>query len=316
MTSITQEGKYRLSIISYAKRFGVSQAARTYRRNRQFIYRLLWRYDGTMESILPRSRRPHHHPNQHTSEEIALIQRMRRRHPHDGLVVCWVRLREKGYTRSISGLYRCLKRMGLMGKKLPNPKRYIPKPYQEAKFPGEKVQVDVKIVPSACIVGEAAAQGERLVQYTAIDECTRYRYIAAFREQSTYSSMQFVQQLVKRFPFRIHTIQTDNGFEFTKRFGNNKRGDLTLFEAELLKQGIKHHKIRPYTPRHNGKVERSHRKDNEYFYASHRFYSFEDFKAQLASWNRRYNHFPMKPLHWRSPKQVLSSFLSSNVTYL
>ncbi len=101
MTSITQEGKYRLSIISYAKRFGVSQAARTYHRNRQFIYRLLWRYDGTMESILPRSRRPHHHPNQHTSEEMALIQRMRRRHPHDGLVVCWVRLREKGYTRSI-----------------------------------------------------------------------------------------------------------------------------------------------------------------------------------------------------------------------
>ena len=77
MTSITQEGKYRLSIISHAKRFGVSQAARTYHRNRQFIYRLLWRYDGTMESILPRSRLPHHHPNQHTSEEIALIQRIR-----------------------------------------------------------------------------------------------------------------------------------------------------------------------------------------------------------------------------------------------
>ena len=65
---------------------------------------------------------------------------------------------------------------------------------------------------------------------------------------------------------------------------------------------------RPYTPRHNGKVERSHRKDNEEFYASHRFYSFEDFKAQLAVRERAYNNFPMRPLSWRSPKQVLFAF--------
>ena len=68
--------------------------------------------------------------------------------------------------------------------------------------------------------------------------------------------------------------------------------------------------IRPYTPRHNGKVERSHRKDNEEFYASHRFYSFDDFKAQLAVRERAYNNFPMRPLSWRSPKQVLFASLN------
>ncbi|MBR0144899.1 MAG: integrase core domain-containing protein, partial [Clostridia bacterium] len=60
--------------------------------------------------------------------------------------------------------------------------------------------------------------------------------------------------------------------------------------------------------RHNGKVERSHRKDNEYFYASHKFYSFEDYRKQLAVWQYKYNDFPMRPLNWRSPKQVLYSF--------
>lgn len=55
-------------------------------------------------------------------------------------------------------------------------------------------------------------------------------------------------------------------------------------------------------------VERSHRKDNEYFYASHKFYSFEDFARQLAVWQRQYNNFPMRPLNWISPKTVLFSF--------
>ena len=84
----------------------------------------------------------------------------------------------------------------------------------------------------------------------------------------------------------------------------------TLFEKTMKDLGIHHKLIRPFTPRHNGKVERSHRKDNKEFYASHRFYSFEDFKAQLAVRQRAYNNFPMRPLGWHSPKQVLSSFPS------
>ena len=62
-----------------------------------------------------------------------------------------------------------------------------------------------------------------------------------------------------------------------------------------------------FTPRHNGKVEHSHREDNEQFYASHKFF-FDDFKKQLAVWNRYYNNFPIRPLNRESPKQVLYSF--------
>ena len=90
---------------------------------------------------------------------------------------------------------------------------------------------------------------------------------------------------------------------------------LTLFEARLKQLGIKHKLIRPYTPRHNGKVERSHRKDNEYFYATHKFYSFEDFKNQLAIHNKKYNAFPMRPLNWHSPKDYIADFLRDGLLH-
>ena len=219
---------------------------------------------------------------------------MRCRNPHDGLIVFWVKLRQRGYTRTPSALYRCLRRLGLAPQKLPNPKRKS-KPYERAVRPGSKVQIDVKVIPKACIAEQAWKQGLRLYQYTALDECTRFRYVAAFPEQSTYSSAQFLVQVVKHFPFRILEVQTDNGREFTERFVKQSSQQLTLFGD-------------------NGKVERSHRKDNEYFYASHRFYSFEDFHQQLAVHNRKYNEFPMKPLGWKSPKEYLHSFFLPCVT--
>ena len=103
--------------------------------------------------------------------------------------------------------------------------------------------------------------------------------------------------------------------EFTKQLGNTKKPTPTLFERTLEQCGIRHKLIAPYTPRHNGKVERSHRKDNEYFYATHSFYSFEDFKKQLSVHNRRYNNFPMRPLNWKSPADYLKAFISNGEVF-
>ena len=79
---------------------------------------------------------------------------MRRRNPHSGLVVFWVKLMQRGYKRSIPGLYRFLKKQGILAQKLPNPK-YIPKPYEQMKYPGQRIQVDVKFVPACCLVNNA-----------------------------------------------------------------------------------------------------------------------------------------------------------------
>jgi transposase len=187
-------------------------------------------------------------------------------------------------------------------------KKYIPKPYEQMTYPGERVQIDVKRVPSACLVGEV--KGEKFYQYTAIDEFSRLRYLEAFEEANTYSSTVFLQNAVaffKKHGFNIHCVQTDNGFEFTHRFNNTKKEKRTLFEKTADDLGIRRKLIRPYTPRHNGKVERSHREDNKRFYKNHSFYSFDDFAKQLSVHLKRSNNIPMRPLAWLNPFEKLSS---------
>ena len=304
MNKITQDAQLRQSFISYAKKHGVTAASRKYHVSRPTIYYWMKRYDGTFKSLQNISSRPHHHPNQHTAQEIALIVRMRRMNKNDGLVILWVKLTGKGYKRNITSLYRVLRRLELKQEKLPNPK-YIPKPYEQMQYPGQRIQIDVKVVPRVCIASKEA--GQRYYQYTAIDEYSRWRFVEAFQEQSTYSSAVFLEHLIKAFPCKIECVQTDNGLEFVNSF-NSKRRKSTLFQDHLESHGITHKLIRPFTPRHNGKVERSHRKDNEEFYACHKFYCFGDFEKQLALRQRQYNNFPMRPLNWKSPKHVLFSF--------
>lgn len=309
MNTLTQKLCFRQSVVLYSQRNSVFSAIRKFGVSRATIYRWRKMYDGTLSSLAERSRRPHSHPNQHTPEELKLISDMRRRNPEAGLVVFWVKLTLRGYKRSIPSLWRVLKRLTLQPIKPPNPK-YVAKPYEKMLYPGQRVQVDVKVVPLACIVPNADGLQERFYQYTAIDEYSRFRFIMAFKEQSTYSSVQFLNALIKAFPFKIECIQTDNGLEFIKSFDERKKGKISLFEARLKELGITHKLIRPFTPRHNGKVERSHRKDNEYFYATHKFYSFEDFSKQLAVHLKRYNSFPMRPLAWKSPKQYILDYLN------
>jgi len=189
-------------------------------------------------------------------------------------------------------------------------KKKQPKPagkkYEDMSRPGERVQVDVKVVPRKCI----ADRSLRLFQYTAMDEKTRLRYLHHYDEQSTFSSADFARRAMAYFKKRgivVECIQTDNGFEFTNRFANGNAGKPTLFETTLKELNIQHKLIRPYTPRHNGKVERSHREDQKRFYDTHSFHSLADFGAQLAGHQSRSNNIPMRPLGWLSPNQFLKS---------
>lgn len=162
---------------------------------------------------------------------------MRRRNPNAGLVVFWVKLRLRGYSRSIPALWRVLRRLALIPVKPPNPK-YIPKPYEKLLYPGQRVQIDVKHVPTACIASDARVMGDSYYQFTAIDEYSRFRYLAAFKDESSFSAATFVKQLVKAFPFPIECIQTDNGPEFTNLF-TSKKGKPTLFQLTLNHLGIR-----------------------------------------------------------------------------
>ena len=188
--SITQDMAYRQSLMKYAEKYGVSRASRKYNKSRSYIYFWKQRWDGSVASLACQSRRPHSHPNQHTEAELKLIRDMRRRNPSLGMIELWHRLRKRGYTRCPESLFRVMRKMGLFPAEKPkNP--YKPKPYEQMTYPGQRVQVDVKVVPRRCIADPEL----RLFQYTAIDEFTRLRFLAAYPEQSTYSSADFLRKL-------------------------------------------------------------------------------------------------------------------------
>ena len=219
--SITQDMAYRQSLMKYAEKYGVSRASQKYNKSRSYIYFWKARWDGSVESLACQSRRPHSHPNQHTEEELKLIRDMRRRNPNLGMVELWHWLRQRGYTRRPESLFRIMRKLDLFPQAEKKPV-YKPKPYEQMTYPGQRVQVDVKVVPRRCIADPEL----RLYQYTAIDEFTRLRFLAAYPEQTTYSSADFLKKLVRwyaRRGIRVKCTQTDNGFEFTNRFFNSQR---------------------------------------------------------------------------------------------
>ena len=180
--SITQDMAYRQSLMKYAEKNGVSRASRKYNKSRSYIYFWRARWDGNVESLVSQSRRPHSRPNQHTEAELKLIRDVRRRNPSLSLIELWRRLKHRGYTRRPESLFRVMRKLGMFPQEKKK-KTYTPKPYQQMTRPGERIQVDAKVVPRKCIADPEL----RLFQYTAIDEFSRLRFLAAYPEQSSYS---------------------------------------------------------------------------------------------------------------------------------
>ena len=112
-----------------------------------YFFSIAPRYDGTWQSLKDKSGQPHSHPKQHTLYEESLILEVWNEHGRKGIdyVYC-VLIQEKGYTRSQGGLFHALRRLGLIEK----PKKKGRKNYRQCtpcEIPGEKVQIDVKVVP-------------------------------------------------------------------------------------------------------------------------------------------------------------------------
>ena len=175
--------------------------------------------------------------------------------------------------------------------------------------PGEKVQIDVKEVLYACLRGALLRDNKHLYQWTAIDECTRIRFVYGFEEHTPENSVKFLHMLLKAFPFKIRTIQTDNGTEFTYKYISET--EECPFDKELRRLGIQHKLIPPRTPWHNGKVERSHRNDQRYFYDWETFRSVEDLNSKLAQHLIWSNNKPMRTLRDKSPLELLKEMLAA-----
>lgn len=284
MKIITEEMRYRKRLCEYAIKNGVTKAARRYHTNRKFVYRQLEKYDGTVRSLALKSRKPHNHPNTHTEEEINLIKKVKSRYGNDGLAEVYVQLKKRGYKRSYGSMVKQISKM-------PKEKRKYRKGYTKheeirGRYPGDKVQVDIKYVPKESLMFDT--QDKKYYQITAIDEYSRKRILEIVDEKSVTNTSRFVKTLQNSLGLKINTIQTDNGPEFV----NNQidTNEPTLFERTLESLGIKHIRTRPYSPWQNGKVERSHKIDGERFYSKQEFKSVEDLKRKVKRYNARYNN--------------------------
>ena len=286
------------SVETYRKSKDWRYVCRKYKISKASLMRWNRMYDGTKESLTDKSHRPHsQHPNAHTAEEIKWIKDYHRRNPNISVCELYGKLRtEKAYSRNPGSLYRVFVRLGYRKKVLSTKKKSKHlKPYDTPKTPGEKWQMDVKHVPMACYAG---TDGKRFYQYTMIDEATRERFIYAYEEPSSYSTVNFINRAIAYFRYFPNIIQTDNGAEFT-HFKKTKR--IHPMDIECQRLQIVHKLIRPRTPWHNGKVDRSHRNDQERFYNYLRFYSYDDLKDQMKRYLYRSNRIPMAVLNWRSP---------------
>ena len=193
----------------------------------------------------------------------------------------------------------------------PKKRRSYPKSRYNKKaatYPGERVQIDVKFVPNEYI--GFASYHSRYYQITAIDEYSRKRYMELVKENSTYTTSEFLKRLEKNLGFKIKLVQTDNGFEFVNdKDVTNKK---TRFEKYLEKLDIKHKRIRPYSPWQNGIVERSHRIDNELFYNNRRFKSYDQMLRSFNRYRTRYNNIARKILDFKTPNEVVEDYFSKN----
>ena len=299
---LSQIKYFRQRIIKYLEKHTVTEASIRFRISRKTIYKWKNRYDGTLESLEDRSHRPHNSPKAHSEKELKLIRRLAKKHNWTDLILIYQELKERyNYQRSYGGLKQVIAKMKKNKAKKKNKRK--PKPYKRAAYIGQKVQIDVKFVPSECIT-----DGKKYYEYIAVDECSRWAYRQMYDEHSTYSSYKFLLELIKAAPFQIREIQTDNGTEFTKAL-LSKNPEKTIFEQALEKLGIIYHRIRVATPRHNGKVERQNRQDGERFYSKMKMYNLTDGRKQLSEYQRKSNNYIKTCLNMKSPNQVIEEYL-------
>jgi transposase InsO family protein len=283
--------KYRLKVLAYVQERGVKPAARHFALSRVTIRQWRDRHDaGGLRGLMPRyptRRRPRVAP-----AIIPLVKQARLEHRFGAdRTQIWLQ-RVHGISIAAQTIQRIFRDLGL--NRLPNRRKRRPRQMRlfEKEQPGDSVQVDVKFV---------RVNRQRYFQYTALDDCTRFRVLRLYRYLNHRSSVAFLRELREAMPFQIRKLQCDNGTEFPLDFA------LTVQAA-----GIRHRYITPRRPEQNGKVERSHRIDNEEFWQRHSFASFDEAAVALESWERRYNHerFSMA-LHGHTPGEVLAAELSN-----
>jgi transposase InsO family protein len=302
---LARMAKRRLAILRHAEEItgNVALTCRYYGISRQIFYTWKRRFDAHgLDGLRDRSHRPHVSPGTTRTEVVGKIIYLRQHYHFGPAKIAMYLARYHDISISQSGVWRILKRLDL--NRLPASQRY--KRYDrrwrryEKPRPGHRVQLDVKFI------APLAGSRRKHYQFTAIDDCTRLRVLRIYPQLNQKTAIQFADYVLERLPFRVEVIQTDNGAEFQ-----------SLFHYHLLDRGISHDYIKPRTPRLNGKVERSHRIDNEEFYQLLDGMVIDDtkvFNDKLREWEDFYNyHRPHGGLGGQTPYERLKQRTQARV---
>ncbi len=266
----------KLRILEHAERTGnVAKTCRYYGIPRSIFY--VWRsayVKGGEQALKNKKPIPKKQPNR-TPDEIAdKVLYLRRKYHLGPIRIMWYLARYHDIRMSDATIYRILKRNGLNCLPRQAKKRTVHTKRYNKQVPGHHIQMDVKFL---IFKGKDGKKTKRY-QYTAIDDATRVRALKVYKRHTQANAIDFVNHIIQKFPFRIQQIRTDNGHEFQAKFH---------WHVEDL--GIRHAYIKPRSPQLNGKVERSHRSDQEEFYQLLSYKDDVDLEEKLEEWERFYN---------------------------
>ena len=283
----------------------VSRTCRHFGISRKTFYKWKGRFDADGQAALgDRSRAPHRSPRSTPPDVVSKILYLRQRyHFGPGKIASYLQ-RFHAVTIAVASVHRVLQKHGMNRLPANQKHRHHHQRWQryEKPQPGHRLQVDVKFLE------RIAGTQKRLYQFTAIDDCTRLRVLKVYDACNQRAAIQFMDDVLRRLPFRVHVVQTDNGAEFQ-----------SAFHWHLERLDIRHAYIRPRSPHLNGKVERSHRVDDQEFYQLLDKDGISDdihlFNDKLRAWEDYYNyHRPHGALDGQTPYERLLAKTSTSLS--
>ncbi|WP_372763179.1 IS481 family transposase [Pseudoalteromonas sp.] len=235
--------------------------------SRPTLRKWLSRYkEQGLEGLQEVSRRPHSSPNTKINDQIEeWILSLRSERKLGARRIQNELLREHHFELSLASIHKVLTKYEVKPLVFQRKKKDFIR-YERPTL-GDRVQMDTcKIAPG-------------IYQYTAIDDCSRYRVLDVFKRRTAANTLSFIDKVIEEMPFPIQRIQTDRGTEFFAE----------KVQRKLMEYGIKFRPNKPGSPHLNGKVERSQRTDKEEFYSTVNL-ELEELKNEtLPEWQHYYN---------------------------
>lgn len=305
MPKTVKEEKLRWVLPICNKEIRIREAVKVCPHSQRSIERWLAVYRKYGESGLePKSTRPKTNPNETLIRVKERIKEIRQEKGECALKIKWD-LEDENINMHERTIGKILKAEGLV-------KRYrikrIKYKYIKAQLtPGELVEIDVKYVPGKI-------ENKRYYQFTAVDVAGRWRHLEIYEEQSNYHSVEFLKEVMKRAPFQIKAVKTDNHSIFTNRYtGYLKSSDpfnprLHPLDMFCSVNNIVHYLIDKGKPSQNGTVEKSHGSDQQRLYSKETFINAEHLKYRVRLWNMYYNDLKHCGLNGKSPNQFLKDY--------